>query len=154
METKTNLSSDTLTWLKQLIQINIDSEKGFEEASHKIEDKQIATMFVELGRQRANNALELQKFVEWNRDSAVTEGSYLAALHRAWLGVRGMVSGGDSHSILSEAERGEDAIKQAYEEALVATAGSAMNDVLTRQYAIVKAGHDRVRDMRDQLAVT
>ena len=152
METKTNLSSDTLARLQQLIRINIDSEKGFAEASHEIEDKLIATMFVELGRQRANNALELQKYVEWNGDSPVIEGAYVAALHRAWLGVRSVLSGGDAHSILSEAERGEDSIKHAYEDALIATAGSAMNDVLTRQYAIVKAGHDRVRDMRDQVA--
>ena len=26
-----------------------------------------------------------------------------------------------------------------------------MNDVLTKQYAIVKAGHDAVRDLRDRM---
>ena len=31
------------------------------------------------------------------------------------------------------------------------TAGSAVNDVLTQQYAKVKAGHDRVRDLRDAM---
>jgi len=32
---------------------------------------------------------------------------------------------------------------------LIATAGIAVNDVLTRQYANVKAGRDRVRDLRN-----
>jgi uncharacterized protein (TIGR02284 family) len=54
--------------------------------------------------------------------------------------------------VLVEAERGEDQIKRAYEDALVRTAGSAMNDVLTRQYARVKSGHDRIRDLRDHFA--
>ena len=148
METKTNLNSVTLKKLQQLVQINLDSEKGFEEASHEIDNQSIATMFVELGRQRRDNAVELQKLISWNEEESVEDGSYLASLHRAWLGLRGMLSGGNAHAILSEAERGEDAIKKAYEEVLIATAGSAVNDVLTRQYAIVKAGHDRVRDMR------
>ena len=153
METKTALHGDTMEKLQLLVRINIDSEKGLKEASHAVQDKLVATMFVELGRERANNALELQKYIEWNGEKALEKGSYLASLHRAWLGVRNLVNGGDSHAILSEAERGEDAIKLAYEDALIATAGSAMNDVLTRQYAIVKAGHDRVRAMRDQFAV-
>ena len=62
------------------------------------------------------------------------------------------MNGGDPYVILIEAERGEDHIKEAYEEVLKETAGSAMNDVLTDQYAAVKAGHDKVRDLRDSFA--
>ena len=63
-----------------------------------------------------------------------------------------MINENDSYLMLVEAERGEDAIKQASETVLRANAGSAMNDVLTRQYATIKSGHDRIRDLRDQLA--
>jgi len=59
------------------------------------------------------------------------------------------LSGGDAYAVLAEAERGEDQIKHAYEDVLQETAGSAMNDVLQSQYAIVKAGHDKIRDLRD-----
>ena len=149
METKTDLNSVTMKKLQQLIQINLDSEIGLREASHEIKNKSIATMFIELGRQRRNNAVELEKLMSWNGEEASEEGSYLASLHRAWLSLRGLLSGGNTHAILCEAEKGEDVIKKAYEEVLIETAGSAVNDVLTRQYAIVKAGHDRVRDLRD-----
>jgi len=149
METKTALNSDTLKKLQQLVQINLDSEKGFNEVSQDIENKSIANVFIELGSQRRKNALELKELMAWNGEVPVEDGSYLAAFHRAWISLRGLLSGGDSHAILSEADRGEDAIKKAYEDVLIATAGSAVNDVLTRQYAIVKAGHDRVRDMRN-----
>ena len=60
-----------------------------------------------------------------------------------------VVTNGDAYVVLIEAERGEDHIKEAYEDVLKATAGSAMNDVLQAQYARVKAGHDKVRDLRD-----
>ena len=153
LETKTDLNKKTVEKLQDLIRINLDSENGFSEAANDIDDNMIARMFTELGRQRASNAKELQNYVSWNGETPVVEGSFIASLHRAWLGMRNVISGGDAHAILSEAERGEDAIKHAYEEALVTTAGSPINDVLTRQYASIKAGHDRVRSLRDQLAV-
>jgi len=149
METKTDLNSVTLKKLQQLVQINLDSEKGFSEVSHDVKDKAIATVFRELGNQRRENALELKELMTWSGEVPVEDGSYLAAFHRAWISLRELLSGGSSYAILSEAERGEDAIKKAYEDVLIATAGSAVNDVLTRQYANVKAGHDRVRDMRN-----
>ena len=149
METKTDLNSITLKKLQQLIQINVDSEKGFSEVSQDIKEKSIATVFNKLGNERRENALELKELMAWNGEESVEDGSYLAAFHRAWISLRELLSGGSSYAILAEAERGEDAIKKAYEEILIATAGSAVNDVLTRQYANVKAGHDRVRDLRN-----
>jgi len=149
METKTNLDSITLKKLQELVQINLDSEKGFNEVSHDIKDKSIASVFTELGSQRRKNATELKELMTWNGEVPVLDGSYLAAFHRAWISLRELISGGSTDAILSEAERGEDAIKKAYEDILIATTGSAVNDVLTRQYAIVKAGHDRVREMRN-----
>lgn len=152
VETKTSLKSATISKLQDLIQINIDSEKGFREAIEQIQDSRLTGVFAELSAQRSQNATELQDYVQWNGEKPRDEGSYAAAFHRTWMDLRSKLSAGDAHVILSEAERGEDSIKKAYEEALKETAGSAVNDVLTRQYANVKAGHDRIRDLRDQMA--
>ncbi len=152
IETKTSLNAETLNALQDLIQINLDSEKGFAEAAEKVKDQRLSVLFGRLGQERGEQATELQHYVEMNSDREPVEGSYLAAFHRAWLSLRGKLAGGSAHVILVEAERGEDQIKHAYEDALRATAGSAMNDVLTRQYAAVKSGHDQVRDLRDATA--
>jgi uncharacterized protein (TIGR02284 family) len=151
-ETKTNLNKATLEKLQDLIRINIDSENGFQDAAHQVEDTNISAVFTELSAQRSQNAIQLQDYVQWNGERPLDEGSYAAALHRSWLDLRSLLTGGDTHAILSEAERGEDQIKAAYEDALKDTAGSAMNDVLTRQYAGIKAGHDRIRALRDHYA--
>ena len=92
---------------------------------------------------------QLQNYVEWNGKDAEDDGSVMAAMHRIWLDVRALFSDGDSYSILAEAERGEDEIKEAYEEVLKDTAGSAMNDVIQAQYVRVKKQHDQIRDLRD-----
>jgi uncharacterized protein (TIGR02284 family) len=40
------------------------------------------------------------------------------AIHRAWIDVKATLGGDDRKSILQECERGEDAIKKAYQSAL------------------------------------
>lgn len=154
LETKSDLETGTIEKLQLLIRANIDSFDGFREAAEEINDGAVATLFRKLATERSENAAELQLYVNWNGKEAEDDGTVGAAVHRAWIKIRGLVSGGNSHAILSEAERGEDHIKQAYEDVLKETAGSAMNNVLLRQYANVKAGHDEVLKLRNQLQPT
>jgi len=150
LETKHNLNKDTIKKVQDLIQINIDSKKGFAEAAAQIEDVTIGAAFSEFSKQRSEFAEQLQQYVSWSGETPVEEGSYAGAVHRTWLDLRAKLNGGDSLAVLSEAERGEDHIKSAYEDALKATTGSAVSDVLHQQYAIIKNGHDRIRDLRDE----
>ncbi|UUO07317.1 PA2169 family four-helix-bundle protein [Blastopirellula sp. J2-11] len=149
LETKITLNDKTVAKLQKLIRSNIDSYDGFRESADQIDDAQVAALFREMAADRSTLAAELQDFVVWNGEEAAEDGSYAAAIHRTWIDIRSMLSGGDAYAILCEAERGEDQIKAAYEDVLKETAGSAMNDVLQKQYAQVKAGHDRIRDLRD-----
>lgn len=149
VETKATLNDETIDKLQKIIRSNIDSYDGFQEAAKKIDDQQVSQLFRDLAKERSQFASELQQHVKWNGEEAEDDGSVAAWVHRVWIDIRSMLNGGDTTAILSEAERGEDQIKKAYENVLKDTAGSAMNDVLQRQYAKIKAGHDRVRDMRD-----
>ena len=149
LETKTDLNDTTIEKLQKLIRANIDSYNGFHESAEEIDDAKLTALFKELGDQRSAMASELQKHLEFNGKEAEDDGSVAAKTHRIWINIRSKINGGDPYVILIEAERGEDHIKEAYEEVLKETAGSAMNDLLTDQYAVVKAGHDKVRDLRD-----
>ena len=151
LETKTNLDDATIEGVQKLIRYNIDSADGFKEAAEDIETESIATLFRDLASERQQLATELQTYVQINGEEPVDSGSAMAAVHRTWLNVRSMINGGAAYPMLCEAEKGEDCIKAAYEDVLKGTAGSAVNDVLTQQYAKVKAGHDRVRDLRDAI---
>lgn len=150
VETKADLNKKTIEKLQKLIRANIDSHEGFQKAAEEVEDQNIAGLFRNLAEQRSQFASELQNYVEWNGEEARNDGSVAAQVHRVWMNVRSKLSGGDAYAILAEAEFGEDHIKEAYEEVLEETAGSAMNDVLSHQFAQIKSGHDRVRDLRDE----
>ncbi|EMI57553.1 PA2169 family four-helix-bundle protein [Rhodopirellula sallentina] len=152
LETKTDLNETTINKLQKLIRANIDSYNGFHESAEELSDQKLSTLFRSIGDERSAMASELQQHVEFNGKEAEDDGSVAAKTHRIWINIRGKLNGGDPHVILIEAERGEDHIKEAYEDVLKDTAGSAMNDVLSAQYAKVKAGHDKIRDLRDAYA--
>ncbi|NNF44230.1 MAG: PA2169 family four-helix-bundle protein, partial [Phycisphaerales bacterium] len=145
METLHSLNPDTVKSLQELIEINIDSAEGFTTAAEKIESKEIAQYFQKCASQRSKFASELKSVVNDNGESPEDDGSVLGTMHRWWLELRGTVQGGDEHAVLCEAERGEDAIKERYEQALEQTAGSPINAVLLSQYRAVKDAHDRIR---------
>ena len=154
LETKTDLNDSTIEGLQKLIRYNIDSCKGYQESAEKVNDLAAQTLFENIADQRSSFAETLQQYVTVNGEEAVDDGSVMAAVHRVWLDVRAAIGGGDVYPVLCEAERGEDYIKSAYESVLKETAGSAMNDVLTQQYAQIKLGHDGIRDLRDAIRAT
>lgn len=149
LETKSTLTDETIQKLQKLIRANIDSYNGFHESAEELDDAKLSRLFKQIGDERSAMASELQRYVEFNGEEAEDDGSVAAKTHRIWINIRGKLNGGDPYVILIEAERGEDHIKEAYEEVLTETAGSAMNDVLSQQYTKVKAGHDKIRDLRD-----
>jgi uncharacterized protein (TIGR02284 family) len=148
-ESTRNLPGETIDKLQDLLRVNIDSENGFRDAAEQVDDVALRRIFRQFADERQNNAAELKQFVEFNGEEPVKEGSVLAAIHRSWMDLKAALSSNDAKAILNEAERGEDHIKQMYEDILTETAGSAVNDVLQHQYAKVKAAHDVVRDLRD-----
>lgn len=149
LETKDLLTPETITQLQGLIQANVDSRDGFRLAAESLDDLTLISAFDQIATDRDLQAEELESYVEWNGAKAMNEGSYAAAISRAWMSIRELLTSNDRYAILAEMERGEDSIKAAYEDALRNTGGSAMNDVLLRHYADVKASHDRIRDLRD-----
>ena len=53
--------------------------------------------------------------------------------------------------MLAECERGEDVAKSAYEAALKEDLPPDVKAILRRHYEGVKANHDRIRDLRNQV---
>jgi uncharacterized protein (TIGR02284 family) len=146
-----NLPEKSINWLQDLTQINIDSRDGFKVAADHLKENHstLEAMFRRLSNERADQANELQAMVAHNAKTPEKSGSVSAAAHRAWMDIRSALGGGE-HAILSEAERGEDHIKNKYEEALQDLGGCICADALRRHYAAVKASHDAVRTLRDR----
>ncbi|MCL7986941.1 PA2169 family four-helix-bundle protein [Sphingobacterium sp. lm-10] len=138
--------------LQDLIEINNDRVAGFDKANEDIKDENIdlKQVFSKYADQSRRFAQELSAEVGRLGEEVDTDKSVAGTLHRAWIDIKSVFSGGDRKSILDEAERGEDAIKAAYKKALedVEITGE-LRQVLTAQAQEVNEGHDTIKALRD-----
>ncbi|TWT99689.1 hypothetical protein Pla108_06320 [Botrimarina colliarenosi] len=123
--------------------------QGLDECADLVDNPKAKSAFTEIAKSRLENADQLGRQIEWNDELEAEDGSYLAAMHRAWVKVREACSSDSLQTVLSEAERGEDQIKEAYEDALKDVGTSPIAGLIAEQYQGVKKVHDRVRDLRD-----
>jgi uncharacterized protein (TIGR02284 family) len=137
--------------INDLIEINNDRVAGFEKVIADIKDENVdlKELFQGYAEQSRKNGQELAALVG-SVEEVETGNSVSGTLHRAWIDVKSLFGGSDRASILAEAERGEDAIKKAYQDALnggelpaeaVATVSSQAQEI--------NAAHDQIKALRD-----
>ncbi|RZK55058.1 MAG: PA2169 family four-helix-bundle protein [Pedobacter sp.] len=145
-------SSSTLNVINDLIEINNDRAAGFEKALADINDENIdlKAIFQTYTAQSRKFSQELTVLSTQHGGEGETGNSIAGTLHRAWIDVKALFGGSDRESILNEAERGEDAIKAAYRQAL--SSGELSVDArekVTSQAAEINDAHDKIKALRD-----
>lgn len=147
-----NVTEKSISVLNDLTEINNDRVAGFEKAIADIKDENVdlKAIFQQYSSQSRKFSQELTAIVAANGEDIETGNSVAGTLHRAWIDVKSLFGGSDRASILSEAERGEDAIKAAYTLALEKgeLTGEALETV-SRQAQDIKAAHDAIKALRD-----
>jgi uncharacterized protein (TIGR02284 family) len=138
--------------LNDLIEINNDRAEGFERAANDINDENIdlKAIFEKFGSQSRSNITQLASLIGSRGEMAEDGNTILGTIHRAWIDIKATFGGSDRHSILSECERGEDAIKKAYQEALQENdLGEDVRETLLSQQKDIQANHDAIKALRD-----
>ncbi|NHA02703.1 PA2169 family four-helix-bundle protein [Mucilaginibacter sp. HC2] len=138
--------------LNDLIEINNDRVAGFEKAIADIKDENIdlKELFQEYSAQSRRFSQELTQVVANEGGEAETGTSASGSLHRAWIDVKSIFGASDRAGILNEAERGEDAIKKAYQQALSESGLSPeAQSKVSEQAGDINAAHDRIKALRD-----
>mgnify|MGYP003575262018 CR=1 FL=1 len=136
--------------LNGLIEVNNDRIAGFEKVIADIDDSNVdlKELFQEYTSQSSRFSEELKALV--TEDEPETGNTLSGTLHRAWIDVKALFGATDRFSILSEAERGEDAIKKAYQTAL--TEGKLVGvtfDTVSNQSKSIQKAHDTIKALRD-----
>jgi uncharacterized protein (TIGR02284 family) len=143
--------NDVRDILQDLIENNRDGQNGYREAAEHVKSPEIRSFFQEQSLERARFAGELEQLIrDFGESNPDRTGSVAGAIHRKWIDAKAALGGGD-HAILESVEQGEDAAKRAYEKALSAPLPANILDVVRRQAESVRAAHDRVKMLRDQL---
>ena len=141
--------------LRDLIETLRDGHQGFIELEKNLKNPEARKVFREETLVRAGFAAELENELHrfGVKDVKVASSSTAGKIHRAWGELKARLGGGD-HALLATAEKGEDEAKRAYEEALAnEDFPLPLREILLRQQRHIVMAHDRVKALRDGLAV-
>jgi len=139
--------------LNDLIEINNDRIKGYQLALEDLQsgDADLKALFSAMVEQTKKFNEDLAGYIAGAGDEVNRTSTALGALHRAWIDVKATFSGNDRKSILEECERGEDATKKAYNDAL--SEGYKLTpqekDLVSKQAAAMQENHNKIKALRD-----
>ncbi|MGI8601319.1 MAG: ferritin-like domain-containing protein [Chitinophagaceae bacterium] len=139
--------------LNDLIRINNDRISGYEKGIDELkpEDADLTVLFrryIQESRQFANELTqEVQRLGGDPADGTTNSGK----IYRVWMDLKAVVSGKDRKTVLDNCEFGEDAAQKAYDMALNSEADyePTLRDMIVRQKAELKVGHDEIKRLRD-----
>ncbi|BAU54709.1 DUF892 family protein [Mucilaginibacter gotjawali] len=149
------ISEKALDVINDLIKINNDRVAGFEKAGTDLEgdDNGLIAVFNKLAGESQQYVVELTDIVQQYGGEAAEGTSTSGDLHRAWIDIKATFTGNDLLAVLNECERGEDAAKAAYRDALYPQneLSPELVQVLQLQQQGITEGHNLIKSLRDQV---
>lgn len=139
--------------LNDLIRINHDRVVGYEKALEELKegDADLRVLFHRYTTESRQYAQELTTEVSRLGGEPTDGTTNSGKIYRVWMDLKAVIAGKDRKAILENCEFGEDAAQKAYDLALNADVDMepSLRDLIVRQKAILKTGHDEVKRLRD-----
>lgn len=144
----------TIGILNDLIRINHDRVVGYEKAIDELKDgdSDLSTLFQRYITESRGYADELTHEVTRLGGDPAEGTTNSGKIYRVWMDLKAAVTGHDRKTVLENCEFGEDAAQKAYDMALNtddASYEAPLRDLIVRQKAQLKVGHDEVKRLRD-----
>jgi uncharacterized protein (TIGR02284 family) len=136
--------------LNDLIQINNDRIKGYQNAIEELKDENndLRTVFTEMISQSEGIKSDLVNEVKVLGEEAASGTTTSGKIYRAWMDVKAVFTGHDREAILNNCHNGEDAAQKAYQSALDTDGLSAdVNVLIAKQKQELKVSHDAIKIM-------
>ena len=142
METVKASRGEILDQLTELLTINNDAEKGYQEAAENVGDNELKSTFLTQSRQRAEFAMELDREIRTLGGEPASGTSLAADLHRAWINIKSTFSSNDDKAVVKECHRGDQEALNTYNSVLQETdLIASTRELLLRQKQSIDAAN-------------
>lgn len=139
--------------IKGLIEICKDGEKGYKDASDRVENDEFKTILYRLSQQRAMFRAELENdLIKDYGEEAKTSDSVASKLHRGWLDFKSGLKGNDTKAVLEECERGEQHAIDEYTNALNGELPSYLEERVKNQLDMIKGTLSQIRQFESEVS--
>jgi uncharacterized protein (TIGR02284 family) len=136
-----------------VIQSLIDSQEALVEIGEKLGDQDLKRFFLAESLKRAEFRGELESVLNQEGVGNLGESSATTrTVYRALLGLRFRTREADDHTLLVTAEQGEDAAREAYDNAMSSYLPDPIRRLLMTQAQHIQTSHDFVKAARHRAA--
>lgn len=149
METTNEKSIDALN---NLLEINNDRIEGYNHAIKETDEADLKSLFSQCASTSFKCKQELTTEILKLGGTPIEGTRNTGKLYRAWMDVKAALTGKDRKAILNSCEFGEDVAVKNYADTLKDEAvDSSLYPLISNQYNLIKADHNKVKTLRDVL---
>lgn len=144
-------NNDVTETLNDLVQIHNDRIAGYEKSLKELkpEDEDLKPNFLNYIKQSHDFKSALGTEIQVLKGTIDTDTTTGGKLYRMWMDVKSAFTGNNDHTILSNAEFGEDNVQKAYRNALKEDLPQNIRELVQAQQTELKQAHDEVKALRD-----
>jgi uncharacterized protein (TIGR02284 family) len=137
--------------LNNLIQINNDRIQGYLTAAQETDQDDLKSVFSDMMKTSQDCRRELVQEVSKLGGTPVEGTTVSGKIYRVWMDVKAALTSKDRKAILNSCEFGEDAAVKTYQTELDSDAlnGTEYLLIVKEQFSKIKAGHDKIKQLRD-----
>jgi len=139
--------------LNDLVRINQDRVVGYEKAIDELKDgdADLRTLFQRYITESRQYSQELTQEVRRLGGDPAEGTTNSGKIYRVWMDLKATITGHDRETVLNNCEFGEDAAQKAYDTALNSDVEfeTTIRDLLVKEKAGLKSGHDEIKKLRD-----
>lgn len=136
--------------LNDILEKNIDAQKGFEKAVDNTKNSNLKSYFIERSEERKQFISHLISEFTHYGEKYKESGSAAASVHRSWMDFKSMFSGDDDKGMIEETIRGEKLALKEYDEALeLGEVPENTGTLLRQQRATIQSGIEKLKAMED-----
>lgn len=141
---------EDLTQLNNILDLLVDSQKGYADAAENASDPQLKALLDAIGVNRTQLISEVRVLRHRADPTAdVREsGTLKGDVHRAWMDIREALGAKDNANTLNECERGEKYLLSRYDEVLDKDVNVETTSLAQRQKMQVQGNLDRITQLR------
>lgn len=145
----------TIEALNKLIEINNDRIEGYKTANEETDETDLKMLFSGLMQTSVDCRKELVAEVK-SLGGTPDEGTRTSGkFFRVWMEVKAALTSNDRKAILDSCEYGEDTALETYKNVLIQDhheTNLKEQDMLNKHYSLLKADHDKIKELRDAIA--
>lgn len=138
--------------VKDLVQISRDGLEFYQDAMGEVRSERLRSVFDRMAASKRTLIDALSVKLAVNDEDVPTDGTFAGSLRKVYADVRATLSSNEDKVYVAQLEEAEDRLLKHFEQAIKDATDPSVRALLQQHYPQVRASHDEMRALKQQLA--